>query len=340
MSTPPHAALPVGPSARPEKAVPTPEHTAQHAALPISPVASRVEATHTPEPTAPHAALPVSPTARPEAAVSTPEHTALHAALPISHSARPVDAAHAPQHAALPISPAEARRSFPEGPAVRRRPSPPKMDGTPAISPGWERPIHSRYTDPLELVWLATARRLGLVVRRDESIFSMTDGTGLLALGPRHALDPDDTLAQMVFHELCHWITNGLDSYDDRDWDFPLDDIDDLREYACQRMQAALADEHGLRRFFGPTGMFREYYDKVPADPFAPLDSSPREAWICADARRAYADARGAPWEAPLQAALQATAALHSVVHGFLDAYQTEIDGDALPSLWAADRPG
>jgi hypothetical protein len=284
--------------------------------LPVSASARLVDAMPEPEPAAQHAALPVSP----ESAVPTPPTTA--------------------PRAALPISPAEARRSFPEGPAVRRRPAPPRMAGTPAISPGWERPIHSRYTDPLELVWLATARRLGLVVRRDESIFSMTDGTGLLALGPRHALDPDDTLAQMVFHELCHWITNGLDSYDDRDWDFPLDDIDDLREYACQRMQAALADEHGLRRFFGPTGMFREYYDQVPADPFAPLDGSPREAWICADARRAYADARGAPWEAPLQAALQATAALHSVVDGFLDAYQTEVDGDALLSLWAVDRRG
>ncbi len=53
-------------------------------------------------------------------------------------------------------------------------------------------------------------------------------------------------------------------------------------------------------------------------------------------ARRADADARGAPWEAPVQA----TAALHSVVDGFLDADQTEVDGDTLPSLWAADRRG
>ena len=248
---------------------------------------------------------------------------------------RPQDANRAP--AVLPVSPAAARRRFVEGPAVRRRPAPDPLPGSPRITAGWERPIHSRYLDPLELVWLGTARRLGLVVRRDDSIFSMTDGTGLLALGPRAALDPDDTLAQMVFHELCHWITNGLDTYDDRDWAFPLDDIDDLREYACQRMQAALADDHGLRRFFGPTGMFREYYDQVPADPFAPLDASPREAWICADARRAYADAKGEPWAEPLQAALRATAGMHGIVGGFLDAYQTELEGDALPSLWAAD---
>ena len=239
--------------------------------------------------------------------------------------------------AVRPIEPADAARSFAEGPAQRLRPSPAPRSGAPRIRPGWERPIHSRYVDPVELVWLSAARRLGLVVRRDDSIFSMTDGAGLLALGPRAELDPDDTLAQMVFHELCHWITNGLDSYRQRDWGFPLDDPDDLREYACQRMQAALADDHGLRRFFGPTGMFREYYDQIPADPFAPLDSSPREAWICADGRRAYEDALGEPWGPTLTQALRTTAEIHRLVRPFLGDYQTELPGDALPSLWAAD---
>lgn len=241
--------------------------------------------------------------------------------------------------ATLPISPAEARRSFPRGPAQRLRPGPGPLQGPVRIQPGWARPICSRYVDPLELVWLSAARQLGLVVRRDESIFSMTDGAGLLALGPRADLDPDDTLAQMVFHELCHWITNGLDSYAARDWGFPLDDPDDLREYACQRMQAALADDFGLRRFFGPTGMFREYYDQIPADPFAPLDDSPREAWICADGRRAYDDALGEPWGDVLRAALGATQQFHRLVRPFLGDYQTEAPDDLLPSLWAADPP-
>jgi hypothetical protein len=185
---------------------------------------------------------------------------------------------------------------------------------------------------------MSTARELGLALRRDPSIFSMTDGTGLLALGPREDLDPDDTAAQMIFHELCHWITNGVDSYDLRDWDFPVGQEDDVREYATQRLQAALADSVGLRRFFGPTGMYREYYDRIPADPFAPLDDSPREAWICREGRRSLEDAAGPPWAPALQRALQATAALRAAMEPFLAHYQTDIEGDTLPSLWAADR--
>ena len=266
-----------------------------------------------------------------------------HPAPPAAAPARPVASMDAYEGvfdgATRPIAPADACRSFPLGPVERRRASPGRLAGAVRIQPGWERPVHSRYVDPLELIWLSAARRLGLVVRRDDSIFSMTDGAGLLALGPRCDLDPDDTLAQMVFHELCHWITNGLDSYGERDWGFPLDDPDDLREYACQRMQAALADDFGLRRFFGPTGMFREYYDQIPADPFAPMDASPREAWICADGRRAYADALGEPWGDALRAALGATQQFHRLVRPFLGDYQTEVPDDALPSLWAADAP-
>ena len=93
----------------------------------------------------------------------------------------------------------------------------------------YERPILSRYLDPLELIWLACCRQLGMHVRRDSNIFSMTDGTGLLALGTRKDLDPDDTVCQMVFHEICHWITNGIDSFEVRDWGFPLDGEMDQR---------------------------------------------------------------------------------------------------------------
>lgn len=56
-------------------------------------------------------------------------------------------------------------------------------------------------------------------------------------------------------------------------------------------------------------------------------------------ARRTDADARGpggATWEVPLRA----SAVLHSVVDGLLDADQTEVDGEALPNLWGADRRG
>jgi len=200
----------------------------------------------------------------------------------------------------------------------------------------WQRPIHSRYLDPLELVWLSTARRLDLTIRRDPAIFSRTDGTGMLWLGPRDDLDADDTVCQMIFHELCHWITNGVASRHVEDWGFPLSDADDPREYACLRLQAALADRHGLRGMLGPTGLYRRYFDQLPDDPFGPVaDPGHRldETRIVVLARDALARAEQPPF-CPLHDALAATARLRDVVAPFLDTYATEIEDDELPSLW------
>lgn len=201
------------------------------------------------------------------------------------------------------------------------------------VDASWERPVVSRYTDPLELVWYATARRLGLTIRRNPHIFSMTDGTGLLELGPRESLDADDTAAQQIFHELCHWITNGVETFHERDWGFAVTDEEDWREFACLRLQAWLNDRYGLRGMFGPTGIYRQYYDRLPADPFAPLDG-PDEAQICAHARVSAERALGAPWAGPLGDALAATAAMKTMMAAFLPAYQTDVPDDPLPSLW------
>ncbi len=203
----------------------------------------------------------------------------------------------------------------------------------------YERPIEARYVDPLELVWLATARRLGLVIRRDPTIFSKTLGDGVLWLGPRDDLDPDDTLAQMLLHELCHWFTNGIETFHVPDWGFDLGDDDDPLEFACLRLQAWLADRHGLRGMFGPTGKFRAYFDRIPADPLAPLDDGPWEARILELARRAIGTASADPYLGILDDALAATAAIRNVVASFAGSYATEVDEDPLPSLWYRDAP-
>ena len=148
------------------------------------------------------------------------------------------------------------------------------IDKHPQHDTEYVRPILSRYLDPVELIWLATAKRLGLVVRRHPDVFAMTEGDGVLHLGPRDSLDPDDSVLQMVFHEICHWITNGLDSAEERDWGFSLDGALDPREHACQRLQATLAQRHGLRDMLGATGDFRQYWDRIPEDPLAPIDQS------------------------------------------------------------------
>lgn len=196
------------------------------------------------------------------------------------------------------------------------------------------RPIRSRYQDPVDVVWFATAKRFGLTIRRNPAIFSATDGTGLLELGPRETLDPDDSAAQMLFHEFCHWITNGEATFHERDWGFPLDAELDWREHACLRLQAALNDGHGLRRVLAPTSGFRAYYDAIPADPFGVVEGWPHEDRVVPLAREAFARAQNPPFSTPLHDALSATAAIRAALAPLLANYATDIADDVLPSLW------
>ncbi|MDP2314979.1 MAG: hypothetical protein Q8P41_18915 [Pseudomonadota bacterium] len=197
------------------------------------------------------------------------------------------------------------------------------------------RPVLARYRDPLDLVWLATARRLGLRVRRNPAIFSATDGTGLLELGPFDTLDADDTTAQMILHELCHWITNGLETFHDRDWGFALDAELDWREHSCLRLQAGLTERYGLRGMLAPTSQFRDYYDCIPTDVLAPIDDSERERDVCALAKVALERAAGAPWVEPMTAAFVATAHMRDALAPLLADHASDLEDDVLPSLWA-----
>ena len=72
-----------------------------------------------------------------------------------------------------------------------------------------ERTITHRYDDPLDLLWLETARAIGLRVTRSAEVFAATDGRGTLTVGEASTLDADDCLAQMIFHELCHSLVQG-----------------------------------------------------------------------------------------------------------------------------------
>ncbi|GDX81921.1 hypothetical protein LBMAG42_37320 [Deltaproteobacteria bacterium] len=208
-------------------------------------------------------------------------------------------------------------------------------EATLAVS-SFERPIERRYQDPVDLIWIATAKRLGLTIRRNPAIFSATDGKGLLELGPLSTLDADDSTAQMIFHELCHWITNGVASFHERDWGFALDAELDWREHACLRLQAALADTHGLRTALAPTSQFRKYYDEIPADPFGPVPGWPCEDLVVPHAFNSFVRAQAAPWGEPLAAVLAAHASIRDAVTPFLPDYATDIPDDPLPSLWKA----
>ena len=189
----------------------------------------------------------------------------------------------------------------------------------------WQRPVVLSYQDPLELVWLTTAARCGLRVERSEAVFASFDGQQTLTLGSPTTLDPDDCLGQMIFHELCHGLVEWPEGLGAPDWG--LDNVDERHlphEHACLRLQAALAERHGLRAFFAPTTDHRRYYDALSTDPFAEPDDSSR-----ALALRAWERANHGRWAGPIEAALAATAALVRAVGPFASER----------SLWASGEP-
>ena len=195
------------------------------------------------------------------------------------------------------------------------------------------RQVRHRYLDPLEQVWLATARRVGLRVERSGEVYASTDGGGTLRLGAHATLDADDCLAQMIFHELCHALVEGPASFAHPDWGLDnTGDRDVAREHACLRAQATLAGRHGLRALLAPTTGFREFYDRLSEDPLAPAPGAAAADPSLALARAAVARAQEPPWAPYLDSALCATAAIARAVAPFARA--ADEPAAALPSLW------
>ena len=54
--------------------------------------------------------------------------------------------------------------------------------------------------------------------RRDELHFKGTQCDGCGRLHPKETLDEDDSLAQIVLHELCHALVEGPESLTKEDW--------------------------------------------------------------------------------------------------------------------------
>lgn len=176
------------------------------------------------------------------------------------------------------------------------------------------RAIETVYRDPLDLVWLETARKLGIEVRRSEQVYAAWDGE-TLTLSSERGFDADDSLAQMIFHEICHALTEGEGAFALPDWG--LDNIGDgdlWREHACLRLQAALAGRHELRRFLAPTTDHRAYYDGLPDDALEGDEPAAQAA------REALPRALQGPWAEVLEAALKVTASIARAVGPFVDA--------------------
>ncbi|MFG0319785.1 MAG: YkgJ family cysteine cluster protein, partial [Planctomycetota bacterium JB042] len=146
-------------------------------------------------------------------------------------------------------------------------------------------------------------------------------------IGTPETLDPDDSLAQMILHELCHALVEGERAVGREDWGLDnRSDADLPRERACLRLQATLAAGVGLRGFLAPTTDHRAFYDRLPDDPLA---AGPEEE--AAPARAALEQARRAPFAPHLEAALVATARIVREVRA------AGGGGDGGANLYAAD---
>ena len=167
-----------------------------------------------------------------------------------------------------------------------------------------ERTPPTIYLDPLDAIWLTVADRIGFRVVRSEEVYASTDGKGLMTIGASSTLDADDCLAQMILHELCHSLIEGEGSLGVPDFGLDNESARDVsREHACLRLQAWLADRHGLRQALAPTTEFRSYYDELPEDPFGgDVDLAIERA------KRGAVRSTKAPWAPHLEDGLAASA--------------------------------
>ncbi len=197
------------------------------------------------------------------------------------------------------------------------------------------REVHHRYVDPLAAIWLACAARIGLRVVRSSDAYAATDGAGTLVIGADATLDADDSLAQMIFHELCHSLVEGEDAFARPDWGMDnVTDGDFWREHGCLRTQAILCARHGLGGLFAPTTDFRAFWDRLPARPLADR-ADPSVALAIAAVRRADKP----PWAPFLGDALAATARIAREVAAARIALPRHRDPEPLPPLWDAVAP-
>jgi hypothetical protein len=160
----------------------------------------------------------------------------------------------------------------------------------------------------IDRLWMDAASGCGFRVVRGEAAYASTDGQGTILIGAPETLDADDSLCQLVLHELCHALVQGEQSWGEVDWGLcNTDDRDDVAEAACLRLQAHLAARHELRAELCPTTSWRAYYEALPADPLSPVGAEDGPA--CERARRAASLAEERGFAAVIFGALAATAA-------------------------------
>lgn len=178
-----------------------------------------------------------------------------------------------------------------------------------------QRSIDHHYNDPVDLIWMRAAADLGLNIVRSADAFAAYDGKGTLTISTAEHFDADDCLAQMIFHEICHWLVAGRRGSKMEDWGLSnVDDSDLVYEYAAIRTQAALSRPYGLRSFMAVTTDWRPYWESLPEDPLADGEDP-----AIALAQDAVFLARLEPFESVLKRALSATATIADAVRDTTD---------------------
>ncbi len=152
---------------------------------------------------------------------------------------------------------------------------------------------------------------MGIRIERSAEVNASWDGKETLTIGTPETLDPDDCLAQMVLHEVCHAMVEGPESLHKLDWGLENNPAKKVHEHAALRMQAALADTVGMRAFFASTTVFRAYYDDLPTEPLAAGEDPAIEL-----ANAAWQRFLVSPWNYPLLDALRRTAEIAKVING------------------------
>jgi hypothetical protein len=143
----------------------------------------------------------------------------------------------------------------------------------------------------LDLIWMECARRLDLPVARGGQAYVHFDGATLHVADERE-LDADDSLAQLVLHELCHLLVQGPPLRYTPDWGLhntggPDTAADEVREHAALRLQAHLGAAFGLRNLLFPTTVVRPFYERLPPRPLDVPDDDGSVALARAAATRA-----------------------------------------------------
>lgn len=174
------------------------------------------------------------------------------------------------------------------------------------------------------MIWLHAARQAGIQVVRAAEVNAAWDGSHKLRIGTAESLDADDSLAQMILHEMCHALVAGPDGFQQEDWGLVYDEPEHVRfEHAALRLQAALADRFGLRQFLASTTDFRRYFDCLPESPISGENDPAIELARCG---LELATQNG--WLAIIESALHATRSIADIV-------ADKIDDD---SLWVTTK--